>query len=87
MKIIVRKSDNVVTHITPHIVKVLDTAVVCLDKIVAAYSSNIDIFDATPPKDFVGGKYKYVDGAWEENPNYVAIPPYSSEDEYPTQPA
>jgi len=30
--------------------------------------------NVTPPSDWVGGKYTYVDGVWDTNPNYNEPP-------------
>jgi hypothetical protein len=75
MKIIIRKSDGVALYAINSVLQASDGAIVCDNIIIGDLQlSDIQIADGDPPEDFRGGAFKYKDGAWSPNPNYVSRP-------------
>lgn len=76
MKIIVRKSDGVVLYAVNAVLQIRDDAIVCDNVIIGDHGAlTADVVEADAPADFLGGRYKLVNGEWQTNPEYVAPTP------------
>lgn len=84
MKIIVRKSDSVALYAVNNVLQIRDDVIVCDNVIIGDHGAlTADVVEADAPADFLGCKYKLVNGEWQDNPDYVPPPPREEPVTYP----
>lgn len=72
MKIIVRKADSVALYAVNAVLEIRDDVIVCDSVIIGDHGTlTAAVVEADTPPGFVGGKFRYINGMWSENPAYV----------------